>query len=131
MAAETLQSHRKRNNSFIQNLFQGQFHSGVTCPSCGTRSATFDPYVCVSLPLPQRERRPIYVTVVYRSSSRSNRVYGVNILIDSTIRDLRSNLAEMCGINRSCRSLTLCKILSVLCTLQIPPGAYRPSSQWV
>ena len=100
VAAEALQSHRKRNNSFIQNLFQGQFRSGVTCPSCGTRSATFDPYVCVSLPLPQREKRPVYVTVVYRSSSKPNRVFGVNMLIDSTIRDLRTNLAEVCGINR-------------------------------
>lgn len=100
VAAETLQSHRKRNNSFIQNLFQGQFRSSVACPSCGTRSATFDPYVCISLPLPQRERRPVYITVVYRSSSKANSVYGVNILIDSTIRDLRNSLAEMCGINR-------------------------------
>ena len=100
VAAEALQSHRKRNNSFIQNLFQGQFRSGVTCPSCGTRSATFDPYVCVSLPLPQRERRPVYVTVVYRNSSKANQVFGVNMLIDSTIRDLRTNLAEICGINR-------------------------------
>lgn len=100
VAAETLQSHMKRNNSFIQNMFQGQFRSSVTCPSCTTRSATFDPYVCVSLPLPQRERRPIYVTVVYRSSSRSNRVFGANMPIEASIRDLRNTLAEMCGINR-------------------------------
>lgn len=110
MAAETLLSHRKRNNSFIQNLFQGQFRSGVTCPSCGTRSATFDPYACVSLPLPQREHRPVYVTVVYRSASRGNRVYGVNILIDSTVRELRSGLAEMCGINRYISSSPLFSI---------------------
>lgn len=100
VAAETLHSHMKRNNSFIQNLFQGQFRSAVTCPSCGTRSSTFDPYVCVSLPLPQREKRPIYVTVVYRSMSRTNRVFGVDMPIESTIRDLRNSLAEQCGMNR-------------------------------
>lgn len=100
VAAETLISHMKSNNSFIQNLFQGQFRSAITCPSCNNRSCTFDPYVCVSLPLPQRESRPIYVTMVYRSSTRKSMVYGVNVSINALVRDLRNSLAEMCGIHR-------------------------------
>ena len=90
----------KNNNSFVQNLFQGQFRSALICPSCETRSATFDPYVCISLPLLQRETRPIYVTVVYRSTGRKTKVFGVDISINATVKDLRNSLAEICGVSR-------------------------------
>jgi ubiquitin C-terminal hydrolase len=100
VAAEALASHMQRNNSFIQNLFQGQFRSALICPSCSTRSCTFDPYVSISLPLPQRETKPVYVTVVYRSTSRKMKVFGVNVSINSSIKELRSKLAELCVVNR-------------------------------
>ena len=120
VAAETLKSHSVRNNSFIQNLFQGQFRSVIICPSCGSQSATFDPYVCVSLPLPQQHNRPVYVTVVYRSSSRKTRVYGVNIPIDATIRDLRNSLAELCGISRCVYDIVyVCCAICAVCMLFI------------
>ena len=101
VAAEVLASHLQRNNSFIQNLFQGQFRSALICPSCSTRSCTFDPYVSISLPLPQRETRPIYVTVVHRAVQRRLRVFGVNVSIDGSIGELRTRLGELCGIHRS------------------------------
>ena len=100
VAAEALASHMQRNNSFIQNLFQGQFRSALICPSCSTRSCTFDPYVCVSLPIPQRDTRPVYITVVYRGAGRKSKVFGVNVSIDSSIRELRNKLAELCGVHR-------------------------------
>ena len=100
VAAEALASHMQRNNSFIQNLFQGQFRSALICPSCGTRSCTFDPYVSISLPLPQRDTKPVYVTVVYRSASRRMKVFGVNVSINSSIKELRSKLSELCAVNR-------------------------------
>ena len=100
VAAEALASHMQRNNSFIQNLFQGQFRSALICPSCSTRSCTFDPYVTISLPLPQHETKPVYVTVVYRGSSRRMRVFGVNVSIDGSIKELRNRLAGMCGVHR-------------------------------
>jgi hypothetical protein len=100
VAAEVLASHLQRNNSFIQNLFQGQFRSALICPSCSTRSCTFDPYITISLPLPQRETRPVYVTVVYRAVPRNMRVFGVNVSIDGSIRELRNKLAELCGVHR-------------------------------
>ena len=100
VAAEVLASHLQRNDSFIQNMFQGQFRSALICPSCSTRSCTFDPYVTISLPLPQRETRPVYVTVVFRTAQRKMRVYGVNVSIDGSIRELRTKLAELCGVHR-------------------------------
>lgn len=100
VAAEALASHMQRNNSFIQNLFQGQFRSALICPSCSTRSCTFDPYVSISLPLPQRDTKPVYITMVYRGASRKMKMFGVNVSIDSSIKDLRSKLAMLCGVHR-------------------------------
>ena len=48
-----------------QFLFQAQFRSSLTCPSCQRQSNTFDPFLCVSLPIPQKQLLPIYVTVLY------------------------------------------------------------------
>ena len=100
VAAEVLESHLQCNNSFIQNIFQGQFRSALICPSCSTRSCTFDPYVSISLPLPQRETKPVYVTVVHRGINRKMRVFGVNVSINGSIRELRCRLAELCEVHR-------------------------------
>ena len=67
VAAETLANHIRCNNSFVYALFQAQFRSSLTCPQCRCQSNTFDPFLCVSVPVPQNQRRPVYVTVLYTS----------------------------------------------------------------
>ena len=57
--------------SFVVRLFQALHASTLTCPTCKRRSSTFDPYLCVSLPLPQRCPRQLSVVLVpYESSGR-------------------------------------------------------------
>lgn len=46
-------------------ISQAQFRSSLKCPHCQKESNTFDPFLCVSLPIPQRQLLSIYVTVVY------------------------------------------------------------------
>eukprot|EP00731_Ephydatia_muelleri_P017744 Em0010g842a len=41
-AEKSWKNHRKRNDSIIVDLFQGQFRSTITCRACGYRSVTFD-----------------------------------------------------------------------------------------
>ena len=67
VAAETLANHVRCNNSFVHAVFQAQFRSSLTCPRCQRQSNTFDPFLCVSVPVPQNQRRAIYVTVLYTS----------------------------------------------------------------
>lgn len=66
VAAETLANHVRCNNSFVHAVFQAQFCSSVTCPRCDRQSNTFDPFLCVSVPVPQNHVG-IYVTVLYTS----------------------------------------------------------------
>ena len=65
LAAEALANYMRFNSSFVMDVFQAQFRSSLTCPTCEKQSNTFDPFLCVSLPIPQKQLMPIYVTVLY------------------------------------------------------------------
>lgn len=67
VAKETLANHVRCNNSFVHAVFQAQFRSSLTCLNCQRQSNTFDPFLCVSVPIPHNQKRPIYVTVLYIS----------------------------------------------------------------
>ncbi|XP_062607024.1 ubiquitin carboxyl-terminal hydrolase 19-like isoform X1 [Saccostrea cucullata] len=56
VADEAWEMYKKRNDSFIVDLFQGQYKSKLTCPICGKISITFDPFLYLSLPLPKKKR---------------------------------------------------------------------------
>ncbi|OPJ76348.1 hypothetical protein AV530_013147 [Patagioenas fasciata monilis] len=43
--------------SFVQSHFQAQYRSSLTCPHCLKQSNTFDPFLCISLPIPLRQTR--------------------------------------------------------------------------
>ena len=65
LAAESLANYMRSNNSFVMDVFQAQFRSSLTCPTCDKQSNTFDPFLCVSLPIPQKQLMPVFVTVLY------------------------------------------------------------------
>lgn len=54
MAVESWVAHIKRNQSIITDLMTGQYKSKVTCPTCSKESITFDPFITVTLPIPQK-----------------------------------------------------------------------------
>ncbi|XP_071513208.1 uncharacterized protein [Panulirus ornatus] len=99
VAAETLANHLRCNSSFIHDIFQAQFRSSLKCPHCQKESNTFDPFLCVSLPIPQRQLLSIFVTVVYLNQQPKQVQLGVSIEASAAIRELRKQLAEDCGIS--------------------------------
>lgn len=80
-------------SSFVSRLFQALHRSSLTCPHCNKHSNTFDPYLCVSLPLPQKCLRPMYVTVVALSDQSQAVVIGLNLNVYDTVRELREAVA--------------------------------------
>ena len=61
VAAEAWEAYKKRNDSVILDLFHGLLKSTVVCPCCPKISVTFDPFSCLSLPLPVKKERQIEV----------------------------------------------------------------------
>ncbi len=57
VAEEAWERHKKRNDSIIVDLFQGQYKSMLLCPDCGKVSVTFDPYLFLSLPIPNHGKK--------------------------------------------------------------------------
>lgn len=106
VAAETLANHVRCNNSFVHAVFQAQFRSSLTCPRCQRQSNTFDPFLCVSVPVPQNQRRAIYVTVLYTSQQPRQVKLGLSLPIHSEVRELRELLASDTGIAESHMLLT-------------------------
>ena len=45
--------HRKREDSIIIDLFNGQFKSETICQICGKSSITYDPFLSLCVPLPK------------------------------------------------------------------------------
>ncbi|KAL4341711.1 hypothetical protein GQ457_08G001600 [Hibiscus cannabinus] len=64
LADEYWQNHLARNDSIIVDVCQGQFKSTLVCPECKKVSATFDPFMYLSLPLPSTTLRTMTVTVI-------------------------------------------------------------------
>ncbi|XP_012868555.1 PREDICTED: ubiquitin carboxyl-terminal hydrolase 43 [Dipodomys ordii] len=85
--------------SFVQSHFQAQYRSSLTCPHCLKQSNTFDPFLCVSLPIPLRQTRFLSVTLVFPSKSPRFLRVGLAVPILGTVATLRKMVAEEGGIS--------------------------------
>ncbi|XP_067672769.1 ubiquitin carboxyl-terminal hydrolase 43-like [Haliotis asinina] len=92
--------------SFVSHLFKGLHRSSLTCPHCGKHSNTFDPYLCVSLPLPQKCPRPVFVNVVY--SGQKQLKIGLRMNTFESVRDLRHRISKDIRIPAS--EIVLCQM---------------------
>lgn len=64
VAQEAWAGHLARNDSRVVDLFHGQLRSTVTCPECRHVSVTFDPFMFLTLPLPNKRTRSLEITVI-------------------------------------------------------------------
>ncbi|NWJ10064.1 UBP43 hydrolase, partial [Crypturellus undulatus] len=68
--------------------------SSLTCPHCRKQSNTFDPFLCVSLPIPPRQTRPLNVTLVFQCKSQRFVRVGLAVPLFSTVAKLREMVAQ-------------------------------------
>lgn len=96
------------NSSFVSKLFQALHRSSLTCPHCNKHSNTFDPYLCVSLPLPQKCLRAFFVTVVARNEQPREVMIGLSLNEYDTVKELRDAVAADMTIPAN--QLVLCEL---------------------
>ncbi|NXN07118.1 UBP43 hydrolase, partial [Indicator maculatus] len=71
------------------------FHrSSLTCPHCLKQSNTFDPFLCISLPIPLRQTRALSVTLVLQSERRRFLRVGLAVPLLGTVAELRELVAR-------------------------------------
>lgn len=99
IAQKSWEIYSLRNDSIIVDLFQGQYKSRVECIQCGKWSIKFDPYMFLSLPVP--ERREIMVKLVAVPAHRGNIVRPSSIQVcvprDASIKMLKEAAVKVLG----------------------------------
>ncbi|KAM6403487.1 ubiquitin carboxyl-terminal hydrolase 43 [Rhynochetos jubatus] len=83
-----------RGQSFVQSHFQAQYRSSLTCPHCLKQSNTFDPFLCISLPIPLRQTRALNVTLVLQCERRRFLRVGLAVPLLGTVAELRAMVAR-------------------------------------
>ncbi|CAN0316084.1 unnamed protein product [Lampetra fluviatilis] len=96
----------KGNHSFVQEIFQAQYRFSLTCPHCQKQSNTFDPFLCISLPIPLRQTRPLSVTVGLSSRTPAFLRVGVAVPVAGTVSRLREALSSEVDVPRTQLVLT-------------------------
>ncbi|KAI4879814.1 hypothetical protein NFI96_008770 [Prochilodus magdalenae] len=73
--------------------------SSLTCPHCLKQSNTFDPFLCISLPIPLRQTRALNVTLVFSNKSQRFVRVGLAVPLLGSVQTLRGLLAQEGNIN--------------------------------
>ncbi|CDQ84851.1 unnamed protein product [Oncorhynchus mykiss] len=81
-------------HSFVQEHFQAQYKSSLTCPHCHKQSNTFDPFLCISLPIPLRHTRSLCVTLVFSTKGQRYLRIGLAVPLFGSLAFLRRMLAD-------------------------------------
>ncbi|XP_069381813.1 ubiquitin carboxyl-terminal hydrolase 43 isoform X2 [Paralichthys olivaceus] len=81
-------------HSFVQEHFQAQYKSSLTCPHCLKQSNTFDPFLCISLPIPLRQTRPLCVTLVFSTKGQRYLRTGLAVPLFGSVACLRRMVAD-------------------------------------
>ncbi|XP_044201686.1 ubiquitin carboxyl-terminal hydrolase 43a isoform X1 [Thunnus albacares] len=92
-SSASMQQSRGRH-SFVQDHFQAQYRSSLTCPHCLKQSNTFDPFLCISLPIPLRQTRPMCVTLVFSTKGQRYLRVGLAVPLFGSLSCLRAMVAE-------------------------------------
>eukprot|EP00066_Takifugu_rubripes_P021405 XP_011610671.1 PREDICTED: ubiquitin carboxyl-terminal hydrolase 43 isoform X2 [Takifugu rubripes] len=87
-------SQPRDRHSFVQEHFQAQYRSSLTCPHCLKQSNTFDPFLCISLPIPLRQTRSMCVTLVFNTKGQRYLRVGLAVPLFGSVSNLRSMVAE-------------------------------------
>ncbi|KAF1780011.1 Ubiquitin specific protease domain [Phytophthora cactorum] len=100
VAQEEWQQFLRRNDSIIVDNFMGQLRSHVTCsnPDCGNESITFDPYMSLSVPIPNHETVGVQVQLFWANGDIPMK-YAMRLPKDScSLHDAKEKLSELSSI---------------------------------
>lgn len=107
LGKECWEGYKKRNDSVIVDLFQGQLQSTLVCPECHKESITMDPFMYLTVPLPISQTRKYKCVFFPRDTDKPP--VNVEILVPSnapftTVKEklgvlLKASAANMIGFD--------------------------------
>jgi ubiquitin carboxyl-terminal hydrolase 19 len=100
-------TYKKRNDSFIVDLFGGQFKSTLVCPECNKESVTFDPFTSLSAPIPHKSLT-LSVIFISRDIYLPPKEIVVKLPPDASLELLKASVATK--TNSSMRNLRMFQV---------------------
>ena len=70
------ETHQKRDNSIIMDLFSGQYKSTLRCPFCDRISITYDQFSCLELPIENK----CFFGTCYIINEKENNIRKINLI---------------------------------------------------
>jgi len=98
VALESWIAHVTRNQSIIVDLMTGQYKSKVLCPDCKFESITFDPFITVTLPIPQETKYNLDYFVIHHNFSKETKKMSFSYKKPSP-EDWHKKAAELINVN--------------------------------
>jgi len=103
---EAWNKHIYRNESVICDMFHGQFKSTLVCSLCQRISITFDPFLMVSLPIPNMKWEKIDCFFIQydlkdENGNYQNKKLTIEILDSDRLYDFRQQVEKKYGIPAS------------------------------
>ncbi|KAJ6246601.1 ubiquitin carboxyl-terminal hydrolase 11 [Anaeramoeba flamelloides] len=107
LAKQTWYNYKRRNDSYVVDLFQGQLRNRLICPECNTESYKFDPLMYLTVPIPTARDLHLNITVIpYDRSTQPLKEYYIKSRKSDGIDGVLSKLSNYCGIEESTLHLT-------------------------
>ena len=80
------ETHQKRDNSIIMDLFSGQYKSTLRCPYCDRISITYDQFSCLELPIQNK----CFFGTCYIINNKNNNIRKINLIFgeDEKFKDI-------------------------------------------
>ena len=80
------ETHQKRDNSIIMDLFSGQYKSTLRCPFCDRVSITYDQFSCLELPIENK----CFFGTCYIINAKENSIRKINLIFgeDEKFKDI-------------------------------------------
>ncbi|KAJ2711244.1 hypothetical protein H4R19_003345, partial [Coemansia spiralis] len=110
IADEQWDIYKRRNDSVVVDLFQGQFRSTLVCPVCSHVSVMFDPFMYLTLPLPVQRQK--WVEVLFVPADPTVYATRMHLLVQKD--DAIKQLKQMVGHFAQCdpARLLACDVLA-------------------
>ncbi|KAJ1738053.1 hypothetical protein LPJ79_005803 [Coemansia sp. RSA 1821] len=111
IADEQWDIYKRRNDSVVVDLFQGQYRSTLVCPECSHVSVTFDPFMYLTLPLPIQRQKWVQVLFIPADTAVFATHMHLVVRKEATIKQLKQLVAHLvqCDATR----LLACDIFSM------------------
>lgn len=95
LADEWWRNHLRREVSIIVALFTGQYKSLLTCMDCGFKSARFEPFTFLQVPLPEPTHTTVTLVLVLSNGMQPTKI-SIRLEIAATVLDLKKEIVHLC-----------------------------------